>query len=153
MASGKPGEVLAHNNFQGHNDLRVHFGLGAALVIDSMRVFWPSGQVDVFSQLVVNQFFKLEEAGSLQLIPEQALDLVVKMGQKKGELQLSLPTGVLPGSLSLGNEQGLMIPVDFQVKGNSLLLTTKKKLDTGRYYLGIWGKDGLSMRGQFKLAD
>ena len=146
-------EVLAHNNFQGHNDFRVHFGLGAAQVIDSMRVFWPSGQVDVFSQLVVDQFFKLEEAGRLQVIPEQPLDLVVKMGQKKGELQLSLPTGVQPVSLLLANEQGVMIPVGFQVKGSSLLLTTKKKLELGRYYLTIWGKEGLSMRGQFKLAD
>lgn len=36
-------EVSAQNTFNGHNELRVHFGLGNATIIDSVQVEWPSG--------------------------------------------------------------------------------------------------------------
>ena len=144
-------EIQAHNNFQGHNDLRVHFGLGQAQVIDSMRVFWPSGQVDVFTQLAVDQFLKLEEASRQQVIPEEVVDLAVKNGGKKGELQVKLPVGTQVNSLSLANEQGELIPLDFQVKGSNLFLTIKKNLEAGRYYLTIWGKEGSVLRGRLVL--
>jgi hypothetical protein len=76
------------------------------------------------------------------VIPEDVVDLAVKMGSKKGELQLKLPAGTQTNSLSLANEQGGMISVDFQVKGSNLFLTAKKKLAAGRYYLTIWGTVG-----------
>ncbi|QQR88344.1 MAG: CRTAC1 family protein [Flavobacteriales bacterium] len=47
-------EVNAQNSFQGHNDLRAHFGLGDATSIDSLEVRWPSGLVQSFGILAAN---------------------------------------------------------------------------------------------------
>ncbi len=39
-------EVRSGGSYISQNDLRVHFGLGAATRVDSLEVRWPSGQVD-----------------------------------------------------------------------------------------------------------
>ena len=54
-------EILAQNTFQGQNDLRVHFGLKNATIIDSVEVTWLSGRKDVFTNLAVNNFFRNTE--------------------------------------------------------------------------------------------
>ena len=46
------------------NHQRVHFGLGSAQVIDSLIVEWPSGIVDIYTDVVINQFLKVVEGES-----------------------------------------------------------------------------------------
>ena len=53
-------EVQAQSGYNSQN-LRLHFGLGDAPVIDSLRVFWPSGTVEVQTQVATNQILTLEE--------------------------------------------------------------------------------------------
>lgn len=50
---------------RGQNDLRVHFGLGDAVEIDTLIINWPSGNVEVFSGISVNQFITVTENGGL----------------------------------------------------------------------------------------
>jgi hypothetical protein len=38
--------VLSQSSYYSHDDLRAHFGLGAASRVESIEVAWPSGQVD-----------------------------------------------------------------------------------------------------------
>jgi len=146
-------EVQAHTSFQGHNDFRVHVGLGSATQVDSVEVYWPSGQVDRFSKLTVDQFLKLEEGRTLRIIPEQPMDLAAKWlskaGAKKSLLQLSVPGNTQPKTMQLSNEQGQIIPLAFEWKENSLRLVLDKKLEAGLYYLNVWGNDGLT-RGRFR---
>ena len=54
-------EVNAQNSFQGHNDQRVHFGLGNASIIDSLVVRWPAGLVQNFTAVAPNVFYFLTE--------------------------------------------------------------------------------------------
>jgi enediyne biosynthesis protein E4 len=58
-------EINAQNSFQSQNDLRVHFGLNDALVIDSVVVRWPSGQLDYFTGLNSNTFYFINETSGL----------------------------------------------------------------------------------------
>lgn len=57
-------QVTAQNSFQGQNDLRVHFGLGNAIVIDSVIVNWPSGMQNYYTNLPVKVFETLEEGNN-----------------------------------------------------------------------------------------
>jgi hypothetical protein len=41
-------EVRSGSSYSSSNDMRVHFGLGAATKIDSVEVRWPSGLVETF---------------------------------------------------------------------------------------------------------
>ncbi len=62
-------EISAQNTFQGQNDLRVHFGLGNASMIDSVIIIYPSGSVETFTNVPVNSFYhNIEGSGSLSVI-------------------------------------------------------------------------------------
>jgi hypothetical protein len=54
------GQTGAHSQ----NSLNAEFGLGDAAFIDSVRIEWPSGIIEVLSQVPVNQFLTIvEESG------------------------------------------------------------------------------------------
>jgi hypothetical protein len=56
---------------RGQNSLVAHFGLGDATVIDSLRLEWPSGQIDHFTNLAANRFLTVEEGGVISGITQQ----------------------------------------------------------------------------------
>ncbi|MBW1294219.1 FG-GAP-like repeat-containing protein [Aquimarina litoralis] len=58
-------EISASNTFMGHNSLRAHFGLGKSGRIIELKVYWPSGTIDTFSNLRVNRFYTIEEGKPL----------------------------------------------------------------------------------------
>lgn len=48
-------EISSQSGHSGQNSLVAHFGLGDADVIDSLRVVWPSGRVQVLTALMANK--------------------------------------------------------------------------------------------------
>jgi hypothetical protein len=56
-------EVRSGSSYMSNNDMRVHFGLGAATKTDSVEVRWPSGLVETFEGLAVNRINTLREGG------------------------------------------------------------------------------------------
>lgn len=55
------GWVLSGGSYLSQNDLRVHFGLGAATKIDTVTVHWPSGGTDVMHNLKADEFYSVLE--------------------------------------------------------------------------------------------
>ena len=47
------------------NDQRLHFGLAQNTVIDEIRIEWPSGEVDTFTNVGASQLYAATEGGSL----------------------------------------------------------------------------------------
>lgn len=60
-------QVTAQNSFQGQNDLRVHFGLNDATVIDSLEIYWPSGIKEFYLNKSSNQFEDIIEGNGTPL--------------------------------------------------------------------------------------
>jgi hypothetical protein len=54
-------EVRSGSSYISQNDLRVHFGLGAASKLDAVQVRWPSGLVEHFDNLAVDALHTLKE--------------------------------------------------------------------------------------------
>jgi hypothetical protein len=54
-------EVSAQNTFNGQHALAVHVGLGDAAVVDTLRIEWPSGGVDVATGLAADRRIRVEE--------------------------------------------------------------------------------------------
>jgi enediyne biosynthesis protein E4 len=54
-------EVRSGGSFLSQNDLRLHFGLGKAAIIERIEVAWPSGRKELFTNVKVNQVIVLEE--------------------------------------------------------------------------------------------
>jgi hypothetical protein len=61
-------EVRSGGSYISQNDLRIHFGLGEAHVVDLLQVNWPSGTVDTWRKLPTNRFLKLREGGEMKLL-------------------------------------------------------------------------------------
>ena len=56
-------------------ELRVHFGLGDATIIDTLRVEWPSGQVQEVSDVAANQFLTITESSAATVyVPDRGLE-------------------------------------------------------------------------------
>ena len=57
-------EIHSGGSYISQNDLRVHFGLGAATSIDKVEVRWPSGNLDTFGPVAADHFYAvLEQKG------------------------------------------------------------------------------------------
>jgi hypothetical protein len=54
-------EVRSGASYLSQNDLRPHFGLGAADKIDSLEVSWPSGQTEVLRDLPADFIYTITE--------------------------------------------------------------------------------------------
>jgi hypothetical protein len=56
-------EVATGGSYLSQSDLRLHFGLGSATVVDSVSVSWPSGVVQVLTHVAVDQQHVIREVG------------------------------------------------------------------------------------------
>lgn len=54
-------EVGANATFLGQNDLRIHFGLKDAVMIEKLRIVWPAGMRDEYTNVKVNQIMRIVE--------------------------------------------------------------------------------------------
>ncbi len=65
-------EVRSGGSYYSQNDLRLHFGLDQARVVDLVEVRWPSGQVDAFRNLEANKLYTVEEGSKAAKIESLA---------------------------------------------------------------------------------
>jgi len=54
-------EVRSGSSYDSNNDMRVHFGLGAAKKLDSVEVRWPSGLTEKFREVRLDAINSLKE--------------------------------------------------------------------------------------------
>ena len=72
-------EISAQTSYCGQNDLRAHFGLGNATMIDSIIVEWLSGNKEIFSNINSNQFITITEGEGILDLNKIENDLIVKI--------------------------------------------------------------------------
>ncbi len=58
---GRVTVVRSGGSYISHNDMRVKFGLGAAVTVDRLTIRWPSGQVDSVTSLAADRFYVARE--------------------------------------------------------------------------------------------
>ena len=57
-------EVLSGGSYLSQSDLRLHFGLAGASLIDEVKVVWPDGKLQTFAHLSADRFYRLREGGT-----------------------------------------------------------------------------------------
>ena len=58
-------EVRSGGSYLSQNDVRMHFGLGAATKVDSVEIRWPSGAIDVLKDLPADKFYAVLEGSGI----------------------------------------------------------------------------------------
>jgi len=54
-------EISGQTGFCGQNSLNAHFGLGDATIIDSIKIEWTSGLMEVLTDIKINRFMTVTE--------------------------------------------------------------------------------------------
>src|SRR5205807_1018275 len=67
-AGGRRQVMTVHSggSYLSNNDMRAHFGLGAAATVDEITIRWPSGQVDTLSGLAADRFYVVREGAGVK---------------------------------------------------------------------------------------
>jgi enediyne biosynthesis protein E4 len=60
------GEVRGGGSYLSQNDLRLHFGLGAASKMESVEIRWPNGDVESFQNIVADYIYTVVEGKGIQ---------------------------------------------------------------------------------------
>jgi hypothetical protein len=60
--------VLSQSSYYSHDDLRLHFGLGASPSADRVEVRWPTGESQIIADVKADQLLQIVEASS---VPQQ----------------------------------------------------------------------------------
>jgi hypothetical protein len=58
-------EITSQSSYYSHNDLRLHFGLGANQKADRLEIRWPAGQTEVIKDILANRIIKIKEGGGI----------------------------------------------------------------------------------------
>lgn len=74
-------QVLSGGSYLSQNDLRVHFGLGAAKTIETVEVHWPSGKVDTMHNLAADHYYSVLEGTGI--VPFARIRPAAKEPEKK----------------------------------------------------------------------
>ncbi|MFZ0808023.1 MAG: CRTAC1 family protein [Candidatus Sulfotelmatobacter sp.] len=69
-------EVHSGGSYLSQNDVRIHFGLGAAKKIDKVEIHWPSGASDTIENLAADQFYSVLEGRGI--VPAEQIRPVLK---------------------------------------------------------------------------
>jgi enediyne biosynthesis protein E4 len=64
-------EVRSGSSYDSNNDMRVHFGLGAAKKLESVEVRWPSGLMERFRDVRLDAINRLKEGSGEPLEPKR----------------------------------------------------------------------------------
>lgn len=63
-------ELSAQSSYCGQNDIRAHFGLGDATQIDSVKIVWPLGLTEYYTNVSSNQFTTYIEGATIGISEE-----------------------------------------------------------------------------------
>lgn len=140
-------EITSQSGFAGQSSLVAHFGLGDAGIIDSLRVNWPSGQVQVMTALPANeQITLIEQGGTLveNLQASAVIPLVYKLEQNYPnpfnpgttiEFSLPRPENVHMRVLSILGEQIEELAQGFMQAGTHKVIWNAEKYSNGLYFI------------------
>jgi hypothetical protein len=119
-------EISAQSGYCGQNMLTVHFGIGTATNVDSVRIEWPSGILDIYEDINVNQRIFALEGQQITGTKEPVMPVLTTLSNYPNPFSDSTLF-----EFELKKEAAIELAV-FDLKGNKLA-----KISSGRYNSGI----------------
>jgi enediyne biosynthesis protein E4 len=123
-------EVSCGDGFASGNPLEAHFGLGDAKNIDTIRIEWPSGLVQILTNVAVKQFLTVMEPPRLLTTTTTGLSQFSLKGGRGFQYDISTSTD-LTGWSSLGT-----ITIT-NLSGTALITDTNPLTSDRRFYRAV----------------
>lgn len=138
-------EVSAHNSFQSQHDLRQHFGLNEALVIDSLIVRWPSGTIQTFTNLAADLFYKLVEGEPISPLlgihPSPAIvDLKISPNPVRQQFRVAFTSKIK--TIEMFDSTGKIVPLKILIQDEFTDVALVQHQAAGVYSLRVAFEDG-----------
>jgi enediyne biosynthesis protein E4 len=127
--------IAGQSGYCSQNSLNIHFGLGDAILIDSLVVQWPSGTVQTMENIAIDNFCSIIEGGQINCSITATNNELKK--NKASNLKI-FPNPVLTNSISIENpfinRSGESILKLYSQNG-SLLKT--RKIDNSHFFIEL----------------
>ncbi len=143
-------EISAQTGYCGQNSLIVHFGLGAATAIDSVRVEWPAGSHQTLVQVEADTLYMIsEQSGSNSTTAAFATTIQLKAAPNPASERLSLTiiTEIVLSNVeySLINAAGAVCSssqIGTLPTGDNNIALSIKGLPAGQYWIRLTATEG-----------
>jgi hypothetical protein len=128
-------DVKSGDGFRYMSSLNAYFGLGQDETVESLTITWPSGIVDVYEDLPINEPFMAVEGGSpLSTNDDQnAVDFLVFPNPTVDELFVDASVNILGARADIFDVQGRLVQSEV-LNSNSVNVSA---LETGNYILQV----------------
>jgi hypothetical protein len=68
-------DIAGQRGYGSQNSLNAEFGLGDATIIDSLKIEWPSGIIETYTNITIDQFITATENGGITGIDEKSINI------------------------------------------------------------------------------
>jgi len=141
--------VTGGSGYCSQNSLTLQFGIGSASQIDLLKITWPDGAIDTYTQVEPNGYYVVTEGESKYLvtgiqnaIPET--NYSIYPNPFSSILNLSFPEGTLPSVVSILNSDGKRVYTSvFNARESQIDLSS---LPSGLYIVSIQNNSGSTLR-------
>ncbi len=130
-------EVEGQSGYCGQN-LILHFGLGNASVIDSIKVEWPAGGNQYFTNVPVNRSVTITENGTLISISEKKTEAIKDFTLFQNYPNPFNPVTVIRYNLAVSNYVDLKV---YDAVGKEAAVLVNKKQNAGLHSVEFNGKN------------
>lgn len=133
-------DVRSGEGFRYMSSLTTHFGLGSDTTITSLKIYWPSKTVDVFTNIGVNQTITVTEGETLGNQKQDFIeDLVLYPVPVKKELYVRTKYDLSEAIYTVFDISGKSV-LNSKFPANKTINVSS--LSTGTYFLRIMNDDG-----------
>ena len=131
-------EISGQTGAFGQNSLNVEFGFADAAIIDSLRIEWPSGMINVYTDIQVDEFYVIQEGPALQVSADTLAWGEVFLGSANSlafELSNLGPESIQIDNVSIDNTAFMTDLTSFQIEpgSTSLLSVIFEPTETGNF--------------------
>jgi FG-GAP-like repeat/ASPIC and UnbV/Secretion system C-terminal sorting domain len=134
-------EVSSQNSFNAMNMLNVHFGFGDATTIDSIVIEWSRGIKDIYTKVVVNNFYTAVEGQSFVTGVKDYIPAVKSFKLEQNYPNPFNPSTVISYRLSVNGFVSLKV---YDVLGNQIATLVNENKPAGSYEVNFNAVDFLS---------
>jgi hypothetical protein len=135
-------DVRSGEGFKYMSSLNTHFGIGTETTINSITIYWPSGNIDYIENPEINTTHNIVEGSALSVIDQTLTDLSIYPNPVEDELQIHTATDITDKIATIFDINGRRL--------NSLKLTTNiinvSHLSEGVYFLRLESKGKIMTR-------